>query len=230
MKKPVFYAEAAFGVGLLLLAFGTALTAYGDFGISMVVAPAYILHLKVSEFLPFFSFGMAEYVLQAAVLLFMAALLRKFRVVWLLSFVTAVLYGLILDASMLLMALLPDIFTLRLVIYVLGALICDVGISLLFRTYLPPEVYELFMKEIARKLGKPIPTIKTVYDCTSMAVAIAMSLLFFGTLRGIGIGSVICALVNGALIRAFTKMFDRIFEFSDRFPLRKRFEESEETV
>lgn len=230
MKKPVFYTEAAFAVGLVLLAFGTALTAYGDFGISMVVAPAYILHLKVSEFLPFFSFGMAEYVLQAAVLLLMTLLLRKFRVVWLLSFVTAVLYGLILDASMLLMTLLPDIFALRLAIYILGALICDVGISLLFRTYLPPEVYELFIKNLAKKFEKPIPTIKTVYDCVSMAIAIAMSLLFFGAFRGIGIGSVICALVNGVLIRAFTKVFDRIFEFSDRFSLRERFEEREETV
>ena len=230
MKKPVFYTEAAFVIGLVLLAFGTALTAYGDFGISMVVAPAYILHLKVSEFLPFFSFGMAEYVLQAIVLLLMIVLLRKFRLVWLLSFVTAVLYGLILDASMLLMALLPDIFALRLVIYILGALVCDVGISLLFRTYLPPEVYELFMKNLARKFGKPVSTVKTVYDCVSMAVAIAMSLLFFGAFRGIGIGSVICALINGALIRAFTRLSDRMFEFNDRFSLRDRFEEREEKV
>jgi uncharacterized membrane protein YczE len=230
LKKPVFYTEAAFVIGLVLLAFGTALTAYGDFGISMVVAPAYILHLKVSEFLPFFSFGMAEYVLQAIVLLLMTVLLRKFRLVWLLSFVTAVLYGLILDASMLLMALLPDLFALRLVIYILGALVCDVGISLLFRTYLPPEVYELFMKNLARKFGKPVSTVKTVYDCVSMAAAIAMSLLFFGAFRGIGIGSVICALINGALIRAFTRLSDRMFEFNDRFSLRDRFEEREEKV
>jgi uncharacterized membrane protein YczE len=230
LKKPVFYTEAAFVIGLVLLAFGTALTAYGDFGISMVVAPAYILHLKVSEFLPFFSFGMAEYVLQAIVLLLMTVLLRKFRLVWLLSFVTAVLYGLILDASMLLMALLPDLFALRLVIYILGALICDAGISLLFRTYLPPEVYELFMKNLARKFGKPVSTVKTVYDCVSMAAAIAMSLLFFGAFRGIGIGSVICALINGALIRAFTRLSDRMFEFNDRFSLRDRFEEREEKV
>ena len=38
MKKPVFYTEAAYFIGLFLLALGTALTAYGGFGISMVVA------------------------------------------------------------------------------------------------------------------------------------------------------------------------------------------------
>ena len=231
MKKPVFYTEAAYAVGLLLLAFGTALTAYGDFGISMVVAPAYILHLKVSEVLPFFSFGMAEYVLQAVVLALLAVLLRKFKAVWLLSFAAAVVYGLLLDGSMLLTALLPsDSVAVRPVAYVLGVLVCDVGISLLFRTYLPPEVYELFMKEIARKLGRPASTVKTLYDCVSMVAAVAMSLLFFGGIRGIGVGSVVCAFLNGALIRASSALFEKIYEFRDRFALRPRFEESEETV
>lgn len=231
MKKPVFYTEAAYAVGLLLLAFGTALTAYGDFGISMVVAPAYILHLKVSEVLPFFSFGMAEYVLQAVVLALLAVVLRKFKPVWLLSFVTAVIYGLLLDGSMGLTALLPtDSVAVRLVVYVLGMLVCDVGISLLFRTYLPPEVYELFMKEIARRLGKPASTMKTIYDCASMVIAVVMSLLFFGGIRGIGVGSVVCALINGALIRASSDLLEKICEFRDRFSLRTRFEESEETV
>ena len=43
MKKPVFYTELAYILGLVLLALGTALTVYGNFGVSMVVAPAYIL-------------------------------------------------------------------------------------------------------------------------------------------------------------------------------------------
>ena len=73
MKKPVFYTELAYPIALLLLALGTALTAYGGFGISMVVAPAYILHLRVSELLPFFSFGVAEYTLQAVILLLLIA-------------------------------------------------------------------------------------------------------------------------------------------------------------
>ena len=61
MKKPVFYTEIAHVLALVLLALGTALTAYGDLGISMVVAPAYILHLKLSQVFPFFTFGVAGY-------------------------------------------------------------------------------------------------------------------------------------------------------------------------
>lgn len=229
MRKPVFYTEAAYAVGLALLAFGTALTEYGGFGISVVVAPAYILYLKLSELLPFFSFGMAEYTLQAIVLVILMLSLRKVRGVFFLSFITAVLYGTVLDISMLFTDLLPSgLLPLRVVVYILGVLVCAVGISLLFHTYLPPEAYELFMKEIARKTHTAIPKVKTIYDCCSMALAIGMSLLFFGTIRGIGPGSVVCAFLNGVLIYAFTKLFEKRFEFRDRFSLRPWFEESEE--
>lgn len=46
MKKS-FYTELAYGVGLITLALGTALMERADFGMSMVVAPAYLVYLKV---------------------------------------------------------------------------------------------------------------------------------------------------------------------------------------
>ena len=61
MKKSVFYTELSYVFGMLILALGFAMMTYADFGLSMVVAPAYLLHLKVSQYLPFFSFGTAEY-------------------------------------------------------------------------------------------------------------------------------------------------------------------------
>ena len=79
MKKKVFYTELAYLLGLLAIAWGTACMERVDFGVSMVVAPAYILHLKISEFLPFFSFGMAEYTLQAIILFLMMIILQKVK-------------------------------------------------------------------------------------------------------------------------------------------------------
>ena len=54
-KKRVFYCELAYVFGIIILAFGTSLMEKASFGLSMIVAPAYILHLKISEFLPIFS-------------------------------------------------------------------------------------------------------------------------------------------------------------------------------
>ena len=52
--KRILYSEPAYFVGIFVLALGTALMEKADFGMSMVVAPAYLLHLKISEYLRIF--------------------------------------------------------------------------------------------------------------------------------------------------------------------------------
>ena len=93
MKKKVFYTEMAYVLGIVILALGTALMEKANFGMSMVVAPAYLLHVKISQTLPFFSFGMAEYTLQAVIIVLLALVMRRFKLSYLFSFCTAVIYG-----------------------------------------------------------------------------------------------------------------------------------------
>ena len=106
MKKRTFYTELAYILGLIVLAFSAALMEASDLGVSMIVAPAYLLYLKLSQAFAFFTFGMAEYTLQAALLIVMVMVLGRFRLYYLFSFITAVLYGLLLDGSMAIVALL----------------------------------------------------------------------------------------------------------------------------
>lgn len=106
MKKRTFYTELAYILGLIVLAFSAALMEASDLGVSMIVAPAYLLHLKLSQTFAFFTFGMAEYTLQAALLIVMVMVLGRFRLYYLFSFITAMLYGFLLDGSMAIVALL----------------------------------------------------------------------------------------------------------------------------
>jgi len=173
----------------------------------------------------FFTFGIAEYLFQAFLMILLSLILRRFRLAYLLSFLTVVLYGLLLDGFMQLTALLPcGILGVRIACFVTGVLIVSFAVSLFFRTYLPPALYELFVKELSEKRALPITKVKTVYDCTSCLLAVVLSLLFFGTLRGIGVGTVITALFNGFLIGRFTTLCDRFFTFKDRFGWRKYFD------
>ena len=228
MKKPAFYTELSYILGLVLLALGTALTVYGDFGVSMVVAPAYILHVKVSAFWPFFTFGLAEYALQALILAGMLLFPRR-KWTWLMSFVTTVLYGLCLDGGTYLTGLLPQTLALRIILYILGIGLCTAGIALLFRTYFPPAAYELLVKTVAGRFGWQIHRVKTVYDCASCLVAVGLSLLLLGRLEGVGIGTVVCALIYGLLIRLWDKILVKYWTFRDIFPLRRYFEERKES-
>ena len=226
MKKKVFYAEWAYAVAMVGLSLSVAFMTRADFGVSMVVAPAYLLYLKINPVFPFFTFGMAEYTLQAVLLLFTILSVKKYRPYFLFSFVTAVLYGFLLDGWMLLTAALPaDTLLLRGLWYVLGLVLGAASIAFFFETYIAPEVYELLVKELAEKLQKPTHRVKTVYDCVSCAVAVVMSFAFFGLWRfeGVKLGTVVCALVNGFLIGRFTALYERVFEFKDALPWRKYF-------
>ena len=227
MKKKTFYTELAYIIGLCSLALSAALMERADFGVSMVVAPAYLLHLKISQFLPFFSFGMAEYTLQAVLLILMVIIIRKFKLSFLFSFVTAVLYGFILDLSMLCVSYIPnEIFAVRIILYILGLLGCSLGVSLLFHTYISPEVYELFVKEVSSLFNVNINKFKTVYDISSCVIAIIMSFVFFGLwhFEGVKLGTIICAMINGFTIGMFSKLFEKHFDFKDKLKLRKHFE------
>ena len=186
MKRRTFYTELAYILGLIVLAFSAALMEASDLGVSMIVAPAYLLHLKLSQTFAFFTFGMAEYTLQAALLIVMVMVLGRFRLYYLFSFITAVLYGLLLDGSMAIVALLG----------------------------------------VQHNGGRDINRVKTAYDCISCLIAVGMSFAFFGFghFEGVKIGTVLCALVNGALIGFFSGAFEGKFEFKDATKLRKYFE------
>ncbi len=181
---------------------------------------------RVSPVWSFVTFGMAEYCLQAVLLLAMCLLLRRFRVSYLFSFVTAVVYGFVLDAFMVLGAMLPvDSMALRGLYYVLGMPFCAAGVSAMFHTYISRKVYELFVKEVPAHFGADINRFKTGYDCVSCLIGVAMSFLVFGLwhFEGVKWGTILCALINGHIIGRISAFYEKHWTFCDRFPWRKYF-------
>lgn len=225
MKK--MHTEAAYVFGLLALALGTTLMERADFGLSMVVAPAYLVYLKVSESVTWFTFGMAEYCFQALLLVVLSFAVKRFRKIFLFSFVTAFIYGNILDLIMKLIPCVPGGgMAMRLVFFLLGMVISAIGVSLLFHTYIAPEAYELFVKEYSSVYGKNINKVKTVYDCCSCLFAVILSFIFFGLwhFEGVKLGTLFTTLVNGWLIGRCSVVLEKNFRFSDAFRFRTLFE------
>ena len=227
MKKKVFYTEIAYLLGLVILALGTSLMERAEFGVSMVVAPAYLIYLKMSQSFSFFTFGMAEYLFQGCLLILMIILLRQFKISYLFSFVTAVIYGFTLDGAMWIISFLPGTdIPARIIFYVVGLLGCSLGVSLLFHTYISPEVYELWVKEMSRRHNIDINRYKTGYDCVSCLIGVVLSFLFFGFGRfeGVKIGTILCALCNGFVIGRFTIVLEKMWVFKDGLSIKKLFQ------
>ncbi|WMJ87504.1 DUF6198 family protein [Anaerocolumna sp. MB42-C2] len=227
MNKKIFYTETAYICGIIALALGTALMEKANFGMSMVVAPAYILYLRFSQIWSFITFGMMEYTVQAILLIIMITVLRKFKTSYLFSFVTAVIYGITLDGCLLMVGMIKtDILIWRIAFFSAGFILCATGVTFMFHTYIAPEVYELLVKEVSKRFKININKLKTCYDCVSCLISVIMSFVFFGLFHfeGINIGTIICALINGMTIGIISRRLEKHFIFRDRLLLRGYFE------
>jgi uncharacterized membrane protein YczE len=120
--------------------------------------------------------------------------------------------------------MLPNNIFLQVVTYIIGTIICCAAIALLFQSYLPPKAYDLFCKETAIKYNLPVHKIVNSYNIASLSIAILLSIIFFGNIQGIGVGTVVCAFIYGRGIYFFLNLYSKLFDFADIFPFRKYFE------
>lgn len=150
MKKIRVSSEWIYVLAVLVLSFATAMLAAADMGMSMVVAPAYILSLKVS----FLTFGQAEYVVQGTLFVVFCIVMRKVKPLYFFSFASGFIYGLALDFwRMVIPHFNPELFPpgslpffVRVVYFIIGFFVNSLGVALYFHTYFYPQVYEFFVK------------------------------------------------------------------------------------
>ena len=229
MKKVTVYSEVVYLLANVLLALAVSILTAADLGISMIVAPAYIL----SEKIPFLTFGQSEYVLQAVVFILLCLLLKRIKWVYFFSFGTCLLYGWILDLWRAVVPMLNPTVTepgsmgwgLRIGMFVFGVLLTSFSVALFFETYLYPQLYDFFVCSISAHFSIPRAKFKTAFDISFLLIAVAMSLLLFGKFVGIGIGTVVMALFNGFLIGGCCRWIEAHLAIVPLFPrLAKQFE------
>ena len=222
MKPLRVPSEICYLLSILILSFAVAMVAAAGFGVSMIVAPAYILSLKV----PFLTFGQSEYVVQAVLFAVFCALMGRVKLVYFSSFLTCLLYGAVLDLWRLVIPLLNPAVTepgsmampVRIALFVAGMLLTAVSVALVYRAYLYPQVYDFFVKGVSARFSLDRTKFKIAFDVGSLLVAVAMTLVFFRRLNGIGVGTLIMTACNGLLIGAFGKLIDRWFVFPPLLP------------
>ena len=213
--------ELAWLLGTVLCSIGVFLSAKSGFGVSMVVAPAFVLSNYLQPIAPFFTFGNTEYVVQGVFMFVIMIVVKKFKIKYPLAFVTAVIYGLMLDGWRLLFGQdIPTELYIRLIYMVLGALVTAFAIALYLRTFMSQQVYDMFVYEVATEKKKNVTVVKWIYDISSLVVAIVLMLILFNRfdLEMVGIGTLILTAVNTPLIALCGKLLDKFCDFSPLFP------------
>lgn len=201
-------------VAMILCPLGVALSTKAGLGVSMIEAPVFACYHKLKELIPAITVGTVEYIVQALLLVILCIAIRRFRLRYLLSFVTAVIYGLIIDGWLLVFGG-TDVYesmTVRIICFITGAVIIAFAVACFFRTDLPLEVWELFVKELSDRYSLNITKVKWIYDLSSLAVAFILMFVFFHGFRTevIGIGTIIVTFINAPIIGFFGKILDKI--------------------
>lgn len=220
MKKFCKMNEAYWLLGNVLCALGIALCTKANLGLSMIAAPPFILNQFLHRFSSFFTQGTCEYLLQAALLIIMCLITRRFRFKYLLSFATAFFFGNLVDVAFWVLGgqAVFNTMLLRVVFYIIGNAVTALAIACYFRTDLPLCVYELFVVAVAERFNKPTHKIKTIFDFSMLGLSVLLSLTLFRGFVGIGIGTVIITLVNSHLIKLWGILLDKFFDNQPLFP------------
>lgn len=223
--------ELMWVLGVFLVALGVCLCKKADLGVSMIAAPAFVVYEAVAPLWSGFSVGMVEYIIQGLMLAAMCLIVRRFNWRYLLAFASAVIYGYVLDMWLLIFGSDPfSALWLRWVMLIVGDVITAAGVACFFRTYMPLQVYELFVAEVADKFKKSVPTVKQIFDISCLLLSVTLVLALFrdfsfdwSTIYGtsyhsIGLGTILTTVINAPIIRCIGKLLDKLFCYTPLFP------------
>lgn len=221
--------EAAYLTAICGLALAVALVAASGFGVSMIVAPAYVLSRKFTAL----TFGQMEYVVQGVLFILFCILMGGFRTVYLGSFVNCLIYGAVLDFWRCAVPVLNPALTPpgslpllpRILLFAAGLLLTAVSVSAFYNTYLYPQVYDFFVRGVSGRFGIRRLKFKLCFDLACLGIATVLTLCFFGKFVGVGIGTVITACTMGFLIEFFCGIYKKYLIFEPHFKeFAKKFE------
>lgn len=232
MKKLSRSSELLWLLGILFVALGVALCSKADLGVSMIAAPTFVIQEAVSPLWSGFSVGVVEYLVQGMVLIILCITVRRFNWRYLLAFAVAVLYGYTMNFFLwILGGISLDAAWLRWVMLLVGDVLVAFGVACFFHTYMPLQVFELFVAELADRYKLNIHRVKTVFDLTLLALSVSLALILFGDIgsfdwgsvgyssfHSIGLGTLVTTAINSPLISLMSRLIKRICDPSARFP------------
>lgn len=232
MKKFNKCGELSWVFAIILVALGVSLCKKADLGVSMVAAPPFIVYEAVGKYWSGFSVGMLEYLIQGFILIVMCLAVRRFNWRYLLAFVCAVIYGYTMDLWFLILG--TDSFQplyLRWIMLIVGDCVTAIGVALYFRTYMPLQVYELFVAELSDRYKLNVNKTKLVYDISSLVVSVALAMIIFRDVarfdwksiyytsyHSIGLGTIVTTIINAPLITLAGKILDKFFGYDPLIP------------
>lgn len=196
----------SFILGVLLLAFGVILAVKANFGITVSTSLPYVFSLHFEHL----TLGTMNYIIQGIVFFIMIIMIRKIEWQHVLCFVTNIIFGYTLDLFALLMkGVVFDTLMIRALGFAASIVVIGFALAFFIKSGLPLLPFDMFVRELAPRVGKRIGQVKTVFDLTLATCSLVASLVFFSKIQGIHIGTLVSALTIGTTIDIALHLLER---------------------
>lgn len=198
-RTPVQYVISLlfYCAGLFCLAVGVIFSVNAALGISPVSSMPYIISL-VSPI----SLGTCVTAVYGTFVLVQIILLRReFKLISLLQLLCASLFGYFVDLAQLLLGdfAIPTMAG-RLSMLFIMLILCGVGLTLYVGADLIPLPTEGLALAVVHVTKASFPKVKTLTDTLYVLISVLLSFLFFHELRGLGLATIVPALLGGKAV------------------------------
>ena len=208
-KRTVFRGELALFITVMINSFGVVLMLYSGAGISAISSVPFAF----SEVAPVISLGTWTYIFQAALILSLMIMRKKFVPAYLFSFVVGFAFSELLDLHEAWIDILPKSLGFCVLYFVISYLLLCIGIAFSNRCGLPIIPTDLFPRELSQITGVRYSRVKIGYDVICLFVTAVLTVCFLGHLDGLGIGTVLAAFTMGKVIGMIGNWMDQRFQF-----------------
>lgn len=207
-KKEKLLRYGLFVVGLFFIALGIAFTIRANLGISPVSSVPKVMSEKITSL----TFGTWMFIWNCVFLTGQILILRKkFKLIQMLQLPLSVLFGVFSDLGLEIVKYIPcNSIVVQFVLLLVGILILGFGVTLSVKANIILNAPEAFAKVVADTTKKQFPTMKVAVDVTCVVISTFLSLLFFGKLGAIGVGTVITALLVGTSVKMYLFIFKKL--------------------
>ena len=208
-KKYIFRGELALAAVVVMNSLGVVLMLRSGAGISAISSVPFAF----SEVLPRLTLGTWNYLFQGLLVFSLMILKKRLVPQYLFSFVVGLAFGKMLDVHELWVNTLPLGPGWQVLYFVLSYLILSFGIAVSNRCGLPIIPTDLFPRELSEIISAKYSRIKISFDVICVAVTAAMTVLFLGHLKGLGIGTILAAFTMGKMIGFMGDQMDQKIRF-----------------
>ncbi|WP_270975323.1 DUF6198 family protein [Trueperella sp.] len=196
-ERPLWQRWMWFLIGVAMGALGIAVVTKSALGTTPISALPLVFSYRFAP-----TFGVFTFVMNMAFILVQAAIYRKeWRAFQWLQILINFLFSAFIDLWMVALTRLePEHLAWRCVLLALGCVILGLGISIQVAPGILTVPGEGIVKAVGWRTKIRFGTVKIVFDTTLVVLAGISSLVFFGHLAGIGVGTVVSMFAVGLVV------------------------------